>query len=262
MVMKLGEKIYQLRKEKGLSQEALAEQIGTTRQAVSKWENDQGFPETERLLQLATIFEVSTDFLLKDEKTIKKSDETGYYVSKEMAYGYIQNEKRISKYVSIGFMFFALSGIPYILFSQNTTWKYLGMTVCIVLGIISIVLGMFAQHDEYKILKQEALLFDYDVLKQLTNEYTSMKKKYMIITIPCTILFILGLIAIVLSVRDYVAWSEYHAFIFLAFAIGLLGFIYTTGIIEAYELLVKNDQYSSNVFFKIRRMIRNKIDQM
>ncbi len=48
--MKLGEKIVKLRKERGLSQEALAEQIGTTRQAVSKWENDQGFPETEKLL--------------------------------------------------------------------------------------------------------------------------------------------------------------------------------------------------------------------
>lgn len=64
--MKLGEKIVKLRKERGLSQEALAEQIGTTRQAVSKWENDQGFPETEKLLQLSNVFEVSVDFLLKD----------------------------------------------------------------------------------------------------------------------------------------------------------------------------------------------------
>ena len=66
--MKLGEKIVKLRKERGLSQEALAEQIGTTRQAVSKWENDQGFPETEKLLQLSNVFEVSVDFLLKDER--------------------------------------------------------------------------------------------------------------------------------------------------------------------------------------------------
>ena len=59
--MSLGEKIFKLRKEKGLSQEALAEQVGTTRQAISKWENDQGFPETEKLLRLSNIFEVSTD---------------------------------------------------------------------------------------------------------------------------------------------------------------------------------------------------------
>ena len=68
--MSLGEKIFKLRKEKGISQEALAEQIGTTRQAISKWENNQGFPETEKLLQLSNIFEVSTDYLLKDEKNV------------------------------------------------------------------------------------------------------------------------------------------------------------------------------------------------
>ena len=82
--MSLGEKIFKLRKEKGISQEALAEQIGTTRQAISKWENNQGFPETEKLLQLSNIFEVSTDYLLKDEKIVKDSEERGYYVSKEM----------------------------------------------------------------------------------------------------------------------------------------------------------------------------------
>ena len=67
--MNLGEKIFKLRKEKGFSQEVLAEKLGTTRQAVSKWENNQGFPETEKLMQLSNIFEVSVDFLLKDEKT-------------------------------------------------------------------------------------------------------------------------------------------------------------------------------------------------
>lgn len=55
--------------------------------------NNQGFPETEKLLQLSNIFEVSTDYLLKDEKTAKDSEERGYYVSKEMAAGCITNQK-------------------------------------------------------------------------------------------------------------------------------------------------------------------------
>ena len=42
--MNLGEKIFKLRKEKGFSQEVLAEKLGTTRQAVSKWENNSGCP--------------------------------------------------------------------------------------------------------------------------------------------------------------------------------------------------------------------------
>ncbi|MFR1478453.1 MAG: helix-turn-helix transcriptional regulator [Acutalibacteraceae bacterium] len=44
--MAFGEKLFKLRKERGLSQEALAEKVNTTRQAISKWENNQGFPET------------------------------------------------------------------------------------------------------------------------------------------------------------------------------------------------------------------------
>ena len=66
--MNLGEKIYKLRKERNLSQEALAEFVGTTRQAISKWENNQGYPETEKLLLLSNVFEVSIDFLLKTKK--------------------------------------------------------------------------------------------------------------------------------------------------------------------------------------------------
>ena len=71
--MTFGEKLYKLRKEKGLSQEALAEQVSTTRQAVSKWENNQGFPETEKLMMLSNIFEVSIDYLLKDSETPSQS---------------------------------------------------------------------------------------------------------------------------------------------------------------------------------------------
>ena len=65
-------------------------------------------------MQLSNIFEVSTDFLLKEEKSVKDAaEERGYYVSKELAKGYIANQKRISRYISIGFMAFALAGIPY-----------------------------------------------------------------------------------------------------------------------------------------------------
>ena len=47
--MKFNEKLQKLRKEKGMSQEALADELGVSRQAVSKWENGQVYPETEKL---------------------------------------------------------------------------------------------------------------------------------------------------------------------------------------------------------------------
>ena len=257
--MNLGEKLFKLRKEKGLSQEALAEKIGTTRQAVSKWENNQGFPETEKLLQLSNIFEVSVDFLLKEEKVTKSAEEKGFYVSREMAEGYLANEKKLCRTLGFAFMCWALAGIPFVMLRENAAWRYLGMAACIVLGIVSIVCGMFAEQEQYKILKEEPLIFDYAYLKELSNIYAARKKKYKIIAIPCTVLFIVGMILLALTARGYFAWSEYHAFVFLGFAVGLYGFVNSCGVMEAYELLVKNEEYTSHLFFKIKRKIKERL---
>lgn len=260
--MNLGEKIFKLRKEKGLSQEALAEQIGTTRQAISKWENNQGFPETEKLLLLSNVFEVSTDFLLKNDKVEVSPDEKGYYVSREMAKGFLANEKKVSRYSGMGFMFWALAGIPYVMFDSNPTWRYLGMAILIGIGIIFVTFAMFSEQPQYKVLKQEPLLFDYEYLKELKNEYSLRRKKYMVVAIPCTVLFIAGILVFVFTHRGYIAWTDYHSFVFLAFAIGFLGIVYSYGMIEAYELLVKNEEYAGRVFAKIKKKVMHKIDKL
>ncbi len=260
--MNLGEKIYKLRKEKGLSQEALAELLGTTRQAISKWENNQGFPETEKLLVLSNVFEVSTDFLLKDDKSVKETSERGYYVSKEMATAYIANENKICRNIGLAFMFLALAGIPYSLFETRSTLQYLGIAVFVIAGIVAFVISLFREQEQYKVFTQEPLLFDYEYSKALTNEYQLKKKKYVAIAIVCTILFIIGLLILVLTKRGYIAWSEYHSFVFLGLAIGLFGFTYSVGIMETYELLVRNDQYSNRLFFKIKRIFKRKIDSI
>jgi len=67
--MKFHEKIQNLRKEKGLSQEELAEMMQVSRQSVSKWESAQAYPETEKLVVLSEIFGVTIDSLLKDVET-------------------------------------------------------------------------------------------------------------------------------------------------------------------------------------------------
>lgn len=63
--MTTGEKISKLRKEKGLKQEELAERLGVTRQAVSRWESDLAFPETDKLVTMSKLFNCSVDYLLK-----------------------------------------------------------------------------------------------------------------------------------------------------------------------------------------------------
>lgn len=68
--MTLGEKIYNLRTEKGFSQEALGEKLGVSRQSVSKWETDQSVPELDKIVALSEIFKVSTDYLLKEKEDL------------------------------------------------------------------------------------------------------------------------------------------------------------------------------------------------
>lgn len=66
--MKLHEKIVLYRKKNGLSQEGLAEKIGVSRQAVSKWETGEALPEVTKLKALADTFNVTVDFLLDESK--------------------------------------------------------------------------------------------------------------------------------------------------------------------------------------------------
>ena len=68
--MKLSEKIVELRKTNGMTQEDLASFCGVSRQSISKWEADIVLPEIDKLLTLGKIFHVSMDVLLKDELTI------------------------------------------------------------------------------------------------------------------------------------------------------------------------------------------------
>lgn len=65
--MILADKIIELRKKAGLSQDELAEQMDVSRQSVSKWEGAQSVPDLNKILKLSEIFGVSTDYLLKDD---------------------------------------------------------------------------------------------------------------------------------------------------------------------------------------------------
>lgn len=73
----LSEKLYKLRKNSGLSQEQLAEQLNVSRQAISKWEQGTAIPESEKLITISNYFGVSVDYLLKDdeEDKMKATDE-------------------------------------------------------------------------------------------------------------------------------------------------------------------------------------------
>jgi len=64
--MTLGEKLQKLRKSRSWTQEELAEQVGVSRQSLSKWESDGALPDTANIILLADLFGVTTDYLLRD----------------------------------------------------------------------------------------------------------------------------------------------------------------------------------------------------
>ncbi|WP_282156355.1 helix-turn-helix domain-containing protein [Cytobacillus gottheilii] len=72
--MCIADRIHRLRKEKGISQEELAEKVGVSRQAVSKWESQQSTPDLDKVINLSEYFDVTTDYLLKGIETSEHED--------------------------------------------------------------------------------------------------------------------------------------------------------------------------------------------
>lgn len=89
--MTIGEKIYELRKEKGISQETMALDLNVSRQAVSKWETDQSLPDLDKIKLLSNYFNVSTDYLINDSGVSYEVEE------KSVDFNKSNNFKRIIK---------------------------------------------------------------------------------------------------------------------------------------------------------------------
>lgn len=111
--MNIAEKIVLLRKKKGISQEELANELHTSRQAVSKWENDQSTPDLAKVVALSQYFGVTTDYLLTDNietaayHNSRESDPAFQKLKSEVTeeeYEYAVNEAKKKKHFSFWLM--------------------------------------------------------------------------------------------------------------------------------------------------------------
>lgn len=71
--MTFAEKLKSIRKQAGMTQEQLAEKLGVSRQAVTKWETDAGVPDIENIKAISAMFDISIDELLSNERRTKKA---------------------------------------------------------------------------------------------------------------------------------------------------------------------------------------------
>ena len=124
--MIFADKLIELRKKNGWSQEELAEKLDVSRQSVSKWEGAQSVPDMGRILRLSELFGVSTDYLLKDElETVEPAalevpESAARVVTMEEANAFLALRERNARFVALGVMMCILSPVLLILLSGLT----------------------------------------------------------------------------------------------------------------------------------------------
>ena len=147
--MILADKIIDLRKKNGWSQEELAEKLGVSRQSISKWEGAQSVPDMNRILAMSDLFGVSTDYLLKDEieadrpaeiPTDSDLEEPLRRVEMEEANDFLRTRIVASARIALGVALCILSPIVLILLEVAQEYGLLALTENQATGIGAVVL--------------------------------------------------------------------------------------------------------------------------
>ena len=84
--MNIADRIQNLRKAKGISQEELADRVGVSRQAVSKWENEQSMPDLDKVIIMSEYFGVTTDYILKGIEPTQQTDKHNNLITGQILY--------------------------------------------------------------------------------------------------------------------------------------------------------------------------------
>ena len=139
--MILADKIIDLRKKNGWSQEELAEQLGVSRQTVSKWEGAQSVPDMGRVVQMSTLFGVSTDYLLKDDMELPEPtagaqpEAPERSVSMEEANEFLRVKAVNARCVALGVLLCVLSPVCLILLGGAQSYGLLGLSEAQTMGL-------------------------------------------------------------------------------------------------------------------------------
>ena len=254
--MTFGEKLYRLRKAQGLSQEALAEKLNTSRQAVSKWENNNGYPETEKIIMISKLFQVNLDDLLLEEKETGsveqeriKQKENEYYVNRETANGFLLYYKRKffllaaacgliagcngASFQSIEPGFFELKVEPF-------------LTAVSGIVLIAIIIYIVLKQNPYRALRKKELVFAKEVRKEITEEFHRMKKILIAGIVICLLMIGAGEAdfsfdpEIWMQVSDAEVIRDTVLYMVLA-GICSFGIIFCTGIYWSYAVLLRGN---------------------
>ena len=195
--MILADKIVSLRKKAGWSQEELAEQLGVTRQSVSKWEGAQSVPDMDKVVQMSRLFGVTTDYLLKDEieeQAAALVEESPLRrVTMAQAADYLTRRRAAAPKVAFAVLLCIVSPVTLLLLAAVSEVQRFpisgnaaaGIGLCVLLVLVavavSILLRAAADVRDYRFLGEEPFETEYGVtgmVRQRQREYADTRTRY------------------------------------------------------------------------------------
>ena len=268
--MILAEKIMEMRKKNGWSQEELAYQLGVSRQSVSKWESGASIPDLERILKLSEIFGVSTDYLLKEEIELApeivsvqaEPVEEGAVlrrVSMEEAAEFMEARIGSAKQMALAVMTCVLSPVPLlalgvlaeetkISISENLAG---GAGLIILLLMVAAATAFFVLHgmkmERFEYLEKEQFSLEYGVEGIVRKRMAEYEGTYRICTIVGIVLCILSAVLLfaapIVTDRDLVyMWCVVVLLCIVSVAVFL--FVVSGQTRGCYQMLLQEGDYT------------------
>lgn len=263
--MILADKIINLRKKSGMSQEDLAGKLNVSRQSVSKWESAQSIPDLDKIIQMSSIFGVSTDFLLKDEIELEDTsalvdtepDSIARRVSMEQANDYIKRRHKNALKVAIGVLLCIISPITLILLcgifeyngllSENIACA-IGLITMFVLVAIAVGLFLISGNNtkEYEYITTKSFETEYGVTgmaKQRKKEYQGTYNAMTTTGIISCVLSVIPLFVGLFLENDFITVCGVASLIAIV-ALGAFLIVYTGCKMGAYVALLQEGDYA------------------
>lgn len=195
--MILADKIVSLRKKAGWSQEELAEQLGVTRQSVSKWEGAQSVPDMDKVVQMSRLFGVTTDYLLKDEieeQAAALVEESPLRrVTMGQAADYLARRRAAAPKVAFAVLLCIVSPVTLLLLAAMSEVQRFpisgnaaaGIGLCVMLVLLAVAVSIFLRADadvrDYRFLEEKPFETEYGVtgmVRQRQREYADTRTRY------------------------------------------------------------------------------------
>jgi len=269
-MMILADKISDLRKKNGWSQEELAELLDVSRQSISKWESAQSTPDMNRILKMSEIFGVSTDFLLKDEMepapaellqtTASVVNSQARSVSMEEASDFLSYRLQSSGKTALGVMMCILSPVLLIILSALQENGILHMTENAAAGIGLVVLMLLIggavaifvitglQGSRFEYLEKEELDTAYGVDGMVRDRREKFSHEYMVKLVAGIVLCVLAAVPLFISMIVYddndVAYAVAFGALLVLVAVGCLLIVRNSIIWGSFQILLQEGDYS------------------